>query len=237
MNDNKYDIVISCDNGLKGALVIFEKNSTPLIFSMPVKKHISGKKEKNVYDMDKIVEIFRKYSDKKVIVFIERLGVRIGEGSVSTSTAGTNYGFIQGLAYGLLYKVEIISPQNWKSQFPELITPEMTKIKENTHFLGEKIKTFKKEKDKEIKKSNKIEAKNIKKEIDKLKREYKSLAKDNARSLATKLYPKLAEKFEKKNQDGLAEATLLGLYGLKQLELKEINNEQLVQDSTDTGDI
>jgi len=46
-----------------------------------------------------------------------------------------------------------------------------------------------------------------------MQRDLKSQAKTNARLLAAKLYPGLAQKFEKKNTDGLAESLLIALYG------------------------
>ena len=60
----------------------------------------------------------------------------------------------------------------------------------------------KKIEDKEGKKENK-------KQIDKIGRKFKSLAKDEARFLASRLFPSISQKFIKKNTDGIAEAVLI----------------------------
>ena len=60
-------------------------------------------------------------------------------------------------------------------------------------------------KDKKQKKLNK-------KEIDKLGRQFKSLAKTEARELVSRLYPGLSDRLIKKNTDGLAESLLLAVY-------------------------
>ena len=61
------------------------------------------------------------------------------------------------------------------------------------------------EKDKDQKKLNK-------KEIEKEHRSLKALAKTQARVLAQEMYPDLAERFERKLDDGVAESLLIALY-------------------------
>ena len=193
-----FDCLISIDCGLKGAICVSEKDKLPVIYPMPVKKIEKSGKTKNVYDIEKIVDIFRQFNNKKVIVAIEKQGVRPGEGAVSAMTIGEGYGVLKGISYALLFDVIIIMPQTWKKQFSDqLETAEMVKIKEQ-------ISALKLLKDKESKKSNK-------KEIEKLGRLFKTLAKDQSRSLAAKLMPALKESFEKKKDDGIAESLLIGI--------------------------
>ena len=61
---------------------------------------------------------------------------------------------------------------------------------------------------------NSFNAKKLnKKEIDKLGRQFKSLAKTEARMLVSKLFPSISDRFIKKNTDGMAESILIALYG------------------------
>ncbi len=199
-----YNLVIGIDCGLIGGISILrDKYKTPIVCKMPIKPIIVNKKKKNTYDMIEIVNIFSFYKDKKVLFCIEKQGVRQGEGSVSAMTIGKNYGILLGLAYALDFEVIEVTPQSWKKHFPELITDEMKNIKvemKELRLVGKKIE------DEEVKKENK-------KYVDKLGRQFKSLAKTEARMMVSKLFPSISDKFVKKNTDGMAESILIALYG------------------------
>jgi len=197
-------VIIGIDVGLTGGISIFEDNdSLPLVYKMPVKKITVNKKNKNVYDMVSIVDILDKYKNKDVLYFIEKQGVRPGEGAVSAMTIGKGFGQLLGAAYAFKFKIIEVTPQSWKKHFPELITDDMLEIKGEMKILRALAKELK---DKESKKENK-------KQVDKLGREFKSLAKTEARKLVSKIYPELAHLFEKKNSDGLAESLLIAIFG------------------------
>ena len=128
---------------------------------------------------------------------------------MSALTIGKGFGQLLGVGYALEFKVVEVTPQSWKKGFPELITDEMRDIKadmKDLRLAGKKIKG------KEAQKENK-------KQVDKLGRNFKSLAKTGARELVSRLYPSLSDKLVKKNTDGLAESVLISLYG------KEKQNE------------
>ena len=57
--------------------------------------------------------------------------------------------------------------------------------------------------------------KSNKKEIDKLDRQIKKIAKNNARMLVMQKFPEMKEIFEPIGADGLAESVLIGLYAIK----------------------
>ena len=153
--------------------------------------------------MEKLVNIFKKYKDKKVSFFIEAQSVRQNEGSVSAMTIGKGYGQLLGVAYALDFDVIEVTPQTWKKHFPELITDEMIEIKGQMKELRLINKTLK---DKSDKKEND-------KHIGKLGRQFKKNAKEQARALVSKKYPKMADKFKPVGSDGMAESLLIALYG------------------------
>ena len=200
---NQYNIIIGIDPGLTGGISVLDGDEEPMVYKMPVKPIIVNKKKKNAYDMIEIIKLFSLYKNKKVLFFIEKQGVRQGEGSVSAMTIGKNYGQLLGAGYALDFDVIEVTPQSWKKHFSELTTDEMKDIKVEMKGLrldGKKIE------DKEVKKENK-------KQIDKLGRQFKSLAKTEARKLVSSLYPSISDKFVKKNTDGMAESILIALYG------------------------
>jgi len=228
---DKHKVIIGVDPGLTGSISILIGDNLPLIYKIPVIPIIVNKKKKNTYDMKEIVKIFSLYRGKDVMFNIEIQGVRYGEGNVSSFTIGRGFGFLLGSAYALGFEVIEVRPQVWKKSFPELITQgiidKKAEIKEIKVSFKKELNRLndisKKLKDNKQKKENKEEVKILTKEtkrqIDKLNRQIKAEAKTNARELAMKLYPKIANKFEKKNTDGLAESLLIALYG------KEMGNE------------
>ena len=226
-----YYLTISIDPGISGAASILEGDKEPLIYRFPLKKAIINKKNKNIYDMIKIRDIFKEYKDKNILFVIEKQNVRQGEGSVSAMTIGKNYGQLLGIAYAFEFKIVEVTPQQWKKHFPELINDYIREKKEEAKKLRDINKIRKKEinelkkirkeiKGKEEKKQNKNNIDKIdkqiienKKQVDKINRQVKVEAKKNARELAAKLYPALKDKFIKINTDGLAESLLIGIFG------------------------
>ena len=199
----KYSIVVGLDPGIYGGLCILEKNKEPLVYKIPLKDIIINKKKKKEYDLIEIVKILKPYMNKNVLFIQERVGVHSGEGSVSGFGFGRSSGFTLGIAYALGFAVIEITPQRWKKHFPELINDIIREKKKEVKELREEGKILK---DKEEKKQNK-------RQIDKLNRKIKAEAKSLARELASKKYPGLKDKFEKKNTDGLAESLLIGIFG------------------------
>lgn len=200
---NKFDVVIGIDPGVVGGISIVYKNGVIDINKMPVQSIVVNKKNKKVYDLEKIVGIFKSLVGKKVLFLQEKVSSHPGEGSVSAFNFGKSSGSTLGIAYGLGFKVTEVSSIKWKRHFPQLVTEEMLEKKEEIKKLRVLSKTLK---DKTAKKLNK-------KEIDRLYRQVKSAAKTAARELVSKLYPKLADNFQKKNSDGVAESVLIALYG------------------------
>lgn len=196
-------IIIGIDVGLTGGLTIIDGSKTPSVHPMPLKKIVVNKKDKRVYDMVAIVAIFKKYVGKDVVFVIEKQGVRQGEGTVSAMTIGKGFGQLLGAGFAFEFEVIEVTPQSWKKDYPELITDEMRDIKDEMKALRYEAKKIEGNEDK----------KENKKHVDKLGRKFKSLAKTEARGLASKLFPILSDKFVKVNTDGMAESVLIALYG------------------------
>ena len=220
-------IIIAVDCGLNGAISILEGDNIEVHLNC-TKIEKRNKKDKKVYDFDKILELLKKYSNKEVLFIVERQGVRFSEGSVSSFTTGQGFGWFQGVGMGLGFSVIIVPPQLWKKHYDKLETKEIAELRSEQKIVKVKLKVIKIEnksiKDKALKKSNKIKEKELNKEVEKIGRKIKSLSKDKAREIASKIAPKIADSFKKKNSDGLAEAVLIAMF------FKD-NHYELVQES------
>jgi hypothetical protein len=204
-----YDYIIANDPGVTGGFAVLENKATPKVYNIPIMTIVVNKKKKNIYDIKEIAKIFSPYQNKKVLYVQEKVGVHMGEGSVSSFNFGKSSGATLGVAYAFGFDVVEVTPQKWKKNFPELITDLILDKKaemKDLRVIGKRIK------EKDDKKANK-------KQIDKLGREVKKEAKIAARELVSNLYPSLAALFTKTNSDGIAESLLIALYG------KEKQNE------------
>lgn len=200
--------ICGIDCGFQGGITILIEEQDPIVYKMPVNKEIKKvkgkKKTKQSYDLLEIRKIFKDNLDKNSTIFIEKVSSMPGEGSVSSFNFGKGFGSMVGIIVGLFGHVPIeVSSQSWKKYFPELITDNMREIKaemKELRLIGRKIEG------KEEKKENK-------RQLDKLGRQFKKNAKEQARVLSSVKYPKLSDKFKKVNTDGMAESLLIALYG------------------------
>jgi hypothetical protein len=204
------EFVIGIDNGLKGAISIIDvSNNTQTVYPMPVRKNA---RDKNEYDLPKIIDILKPYKYKKVLFAQEMASPRFHEGSISSFTSGRGFGQVQGIAFAFNFNHILVSSQSWKKHFPELeskiISDMRIKIKE-LKLLNKTIKDIK------VKNKNK-------KEIVKLNRLLKVQSKDEARFLATKLLPSLSEQFKLKKNDGNAEAVLIAIFAADCLDKNKV---------------
>ena len=198
------------DPGFKGGIgfVSSDPSKDPVVYKMPVIETtttVKGrKKTKKVYDVLEIRKVFLEHLDKDSVIVLERVASMPNEGSVSSFNFGKGFGELRGIIVGLFNKEpEMVTPQSWKKEYPELITDEMRDIKDEMKALRYEAKKIE---GKEDKKENK-------KHVDKLGRKFKSLAKTEARKHASKLFPILSDKFVRVNTDGMAESVLIALYG------------------------
>lgn len=208
----KYDYIIGIDPGLSGGITILNGSKDEMeVFHMPINTSIKGTKKKpkkaNEIDCQGIIDILSKVKDKRVLFVIERVTSRGGEAPNRAFNFGYGWGYIQGVAWTLGFDVEIVTPQKWKKSFPELETKEISKLRDDIHFIKDEIKEM------QIKKmpSNKIKEK--KKEISQNDSKLKRLAKSAAREVASKRYPKQKDSFKRAKDDGVAESLLISLYG------------------------
>ena len=226
-----YDIIISCDPGLTGGLTILDGKKQPQIHEMPLTQVVVNKKQKNVYDLDEIAAILEPYRGKNVIYVQEQVSAMPGNGNVSMFGFGFSAGSTLGIAAGVGFDRYEVRPQKWKKNFPKLVTQTFLDFKELAKLeraLGKpakdkltKLKSLRKTlKDKALKKANKEEIDIIKeniavtdKEVAKINAKAKGEAKRASRVLASELYPKLAHRFKRVKDDGLAESLLIAIFG------------------------
>jgi len=213
----KYDYVVGIDVGNSGGITIITlvdgKIGKTEILSMPiVKKQVGTKKKpksKTELDELKVVEIFEKYKDAKVLAGIEFLHSFKNEGSSSSFSFGTSWGLLRGICRAFKFDVQLISPISWKKGYKELENDEIVQLRLESKAKKEIIKQMI---EKIGKRAANKESKEIKKEIDKISRTIKSKAKTAARELTAKLIPNLKDEFKQVNSDGKAESALIGYF-------------------------
>lgn len=210
----QFDTIIGVDPGVSGGISVVYPIGIAIPYKIPVETVTVNKKNKKRYDTSEIIEILKPYRRKRILFVQEKVASHPGEGSVSAFNFGRSVGLTIGIAEALGFKVIEVSSQRWKKHFPPLNTTSIIKKKEEIKELRQKGKRLK---DKKAKKENK-------KSIEKLNRQIKTEAKDAARALVSKLYPNMADQFEKKNTDGMAESLLIAIYG-------KDNQNELVQNS------
>jgi len=204
----EYICVIGIDPGLKGGCTIIE-NGKFSVFCIPTIQKIVNKKKKNIYDLKKIVEILKPYSNKSVLYVIETQGVRMGEGSVSAMTIGKGFGQLLGVAMALGFEVVEVGAARWKKHFPQLNTPSIIAKKEQMSELRKNGKLLKEKNDKKLNT----------KELEKLSRQIKLEAKKAAIELVKKDYPDIDLLVKRTESDGLAESILIAKFGLENQDL------------------
>jgi hypothetical protein len=200
---NKFDMVVGLDPGVTGGITIVYKNGKVNIHRIPVEKVVVNKKTKKKYDLPGVVALMAPLYGNKVLFVQERVSSMPGEGSVSAFSFGRSAGSTVGIAYAFEFDVIEVGSTMWKKHFPELIDDEIRACKAEAKDLRAVAKTLK---DKDAKKENK-------KQLDKLGRRVKTIAKRLARELVVSLHPELADDFKQKNSDGMAESLLIALYG------------------------
>jgi len=197
---SKYKFYIGVDPGITGSIAILDKGKMS-VYRMPVKSIIVNKKKKNKYDIQEIVKLLKPYYGKNVLFAQEAVSVMPGQGNLSGFNFGVSAGLTIGAAVALGFEIVEVRPSKWKKVYPELSSSD--KLKSQIKKLKQNDKTIK---DKVLKKANK-------REIEKLGRQIKTEAKNAARALVSKLYPKLKDEFKLKRDDGKAEAVLICLWG------------------------
>lgn len=200
---NQFDVIVGIDPGVSGGISIVYKNGVIDVNRIPVRKITVNKKDKKVYDLSEIRKILEPHQNKKVLFIQERVSAMPGNGNVSMFGFGKSAGSTIGMAVGLGFKVIEVGSATWKKHYPQLVTDGIRDKKESIKKIRALGKTLK---DKKAKKANK-------KEIDKINRQVKTIAKKEARKLASLLYPNSADEFKKENSDGIAESLLIALFG------------------------
>jgi crossover junction endodeoxyribonuclease RuvC len=143
-------------------------------------------KDKKDYDIRAMSNIFKPYEGRSMSVLIEAVFSMTGQGVSSTFNFGRGKGIWEGVTWSCGFNVFMVSPQTWKKHFPDLVMS-----KDKTGVNGKELS---------------------KEELSTRKRLFKAAAKNKARELAARLYPRLSKMFEKVKDDGRAESLLMALY-------------------------
>jgi crossover junction endodeoxyribonuclease RuvC len=109
--------ILGVDPGLKGGIAFIRPDITPWVVAMPVSKIIVNKRTKHEIDEDELADLFWsvRYSDM-VVLYMEQVCARPGQGVTSMFTFGEGYGVIQGVAAAYNIPVKLVAPQTWKKQ-------------------------------------------------------------------------------------------------------------------------
>ena len=200
---NQYDVVVGLDPGVTGGITFLYKNGKVDINRIPVKTIVVSKSKRKTYDLKGIVDLLKPLEDKKVLFVQEKVASMPTDGAIQAFSFGKSAGSMLGIAAALEFEVVEVGSMTWKKHFPELINDEIRDCKAEAKDLRAIGKTLK---DKGAKKENK-------KQIDKLGRQVKTIAKRLARELVISLHPELTDDFKQKNSDGMAESLLIALFG------------------------
>jgi len=206
---DKIDYFVGVDPGLSGGYsIIAQKNGEVIesrVFGTPVNKIKATKttKAKNEYNIREIVSNLQPIQGKNVVACVEGVSSMPQQGNVSMFHFGEGFGMWKGILVTLGFNLQLVRPYKWKSFWPDKLLKKIEKpeiLKVSTIEMNRMTA--------ENRKKHKEATQQHKKDVEKAKK----LAKDQARELATLLYPNLADSFKLKKDDGKAEAILIAEY-------------------------
>lgn len=102
--------ILGIDPGLSGALALFDVDGTLEVVDMPVLQF----KTKRAIDEYAVARIVDNWSGRIREVWLERVGVRPGEGAVGAFTFGRGYGLLRGVCAANFLTIVDVTPATWK---------------------------------------------------------------------------------------------------------------------------
>lgn len=153
--------ILGIDPGLGGALALYDIDGSLEVVDMPTFQL----KTKRVIDEYAVARIVDNWSSRIREVWLERVGVRPGEGAVGAFTFGRGYGLIRGVCTANFLTIVDVTPATWKAAL---------KVRGD---------------------------------------------KDESRLRASTLFPAHGGNWPLKKHDGRAEASLIALHGMNQLQI------------------
>ena len=104
--------VIGIDPGITGGISVCHNNKIIDAIPMPAHKVKFVKKEYNLVNFKEVTNFFKKHNPDKI--YIELVGARPNQGTVSMFNFGFSTGGLHGVADALGIEIYTVMPQKWK---------------------------------------------------------------------------------------------------------------------------
>ncbi len=115
---------IGIDPGLSGAICILKNDKIEYITKTPMIEFIDGT-TKIWYDINEIINIFKKYKNANVVLELQRPMSK--QGVTSMFKIGRGFGIFEGLIYNNFENFNIIDPKKWQNYLSkQFLTKEET---------------------------------------------------------------------------------------------------------------
>lgn len=113
----KYAMIIGIDPGLSGAVALISMEGEVIeIYDTPILTIKKGKKNKNVYDLQKICDTFLDQMDVHIVVEKVR-PLSIGFSSQASFGLGYSLGMWEAFCVVSQYSYELVEPKKWQKHF------------------------------------------------------------------------------------------------------------------------
>ena len=134
-NTKEKTMIIGIDPGNEGAIATLS-NRPARVRMMPTLKET---KSRRVYDEQKIRQFLEQRKKAIQHVFIEKVGVRPGEGAVGAMSFGTGYGILRGICIGLHIPYTLVLPASWKRTICKGMNTDVKKSKQASIIIAKRL--------------------------------------------------------------------------------------------------
>lgn len=133
-------MIVGIDPGLNGAIAIIEPDTREItIFDTPTLSIKSKTKNKNEYDIQKMVEILSDNAGVIRAVYLEKVHSMPGQGVASMFSMGYGYGLWIGILAALKIPYNLVIPQQWKKKMLAGMTSEEKQNKKTSIIRAQQL--------------------------------------------------------------------------------------------------